>query len=258
MKFLGMAAFGFAITLAVVASAFAQKSELTGTVYDANGAVVVGAKISALSSDGKKFETVSNDRGVYILSLPFNKYDASRGFKESRYDIYVESVGFRRSETKGYVFIPSQFGKMNLDIGLEISPGVDEFQICGYAGECAQEEEIKIEKIEPLDNITPRPNLENVGKTRFCMTVTDAFGAFIPKSSVRFTPTKQSRSRLKYEFMTDAEGTIDVTIVVGSYDISVKASTYKKTVLKNQLLPYDPRSCITVKLKTAIPPHQIT
>ena len=253
-----MAVFGFAITLAVVASAFAQKSELTGTVYDANGAVVVGAKISALSSDGKKFETVSNDRGVYVLTLPFNKYEASRAFKESRYDIYVESPGFKRSVTKGYVFIPSQFGKMFLDIGLEIGPAEHEFPICGYAGDCEQNEEIEIEKIEPLDKIAPRPNIENVGKTRFCMTVTDEFGAFVPKSSIRFTPTMQSRSRLDYLFMTDAEGAIDVTIVDGSYDISVKASTYKKTVLKNQLLPYDPRNCITVKLKSAIRPHQIT
>jgi hypothetical protein len=95
-------------------------------------------------------------------------------------------------------------------------------------------------------------------ETRYCMTVTDEFGAFIPKASVRFSQTKQSRSRIKYEFMTDAEGAIDVTVVDGIYDISIRASSYKKIVLKNQLLPYDPRSCITVKLKTTIPPHQIT
>ena len=79
-------------------------------------------------------------------------------------------------------------------------------------------------------------------QTQYCMTVTDEFGAYIPKASVRFSPTKQSRSRIKYEFMTDAEGAIDVTVVDGLYDISVKACSYKKLVLENQLLPYDPRS----------------
>lgn len=94
--------------------------------------------------------------------------------------------------------------------------------------------------------------------TRYCMTVTDELGAIIPKASVRFSPTKQSQSRIKHEFTTDAEGAIDVTVVDGVYDISVKASSYKKVVLKNQLLPYDPRGCRTVKLKSTVPPHQIT
>ena len=115
-----------AVTLAVGVGAFAQKSNLTGTVYDANGAVVVKAKVRAVDVRGNKFETLTNDDGVYVLTLPFNKYDSQRGFKESRYDVFVESVGFKRSEIKGYVFIPSQFGKMHLDIGLELGPIMDE------------------------------------------------------------------------------------------------------------------------------------
>ena len=98
----------------------AGSSELTGTVYDPYGAVVVGAKVTAVAADGKKFTTVTNDEGSYRLTLPYQSYFASRKFKMSKYDVIVESLGFRRSETKGYAYIPSQFGKMTLDIALEV------------------------------------------------------------------------------------------------------------------------------------------
>jgi hypothetical protein len=95
-------------------------SKLTGTVYDAYGAVIVKAKVRALAGDGRTFDTTTNEDGVYVLVLPFNKYSSGIGFKESKYDIIVESPGFRRSETKGFVFSPSQFGKMYLDLALEV------------------------------------------------------------------------------------------------------------------------------------------
>ncbi len=95
-------------------------SKLTGSIYDATGAVVVRAKVTAIGFGGKKFEAFSDDRGIYFLVLPFNKYESVRPFTESKYDIIVEGAGFKKSETKGYVFIPSQFGEMHLDVGLEI------------------------------------------------------------------------------------------------------------------------------------------
>ena len=95
-------------------------SKLTGTLYDANGSVVAGEKVTAIGKNGEKFEAVSGEDGVYILTLLFSKYGGDVGFQESKYDIVVDShLGFMRSETKGYVFIPSQFGKMHLDIALE-------------------------------------------------------------------------------------------------------------------------------------------
>ena len=96
-------------------------SGLTGTVYDANGSVVVKAKVTAVNTKGKKFETITNEEGIYVLTLPFNVYPLF----ESTYNIIVDSPGFRRSETKGYVFIPSQFGKMHLDIALVVGRFVD-------------------------------------------------------------------------------------------------------------------------------------
>src|SRR5688500_12916503 len=100
-------------------------SKLTGTVFDAEGSVVVGAKITAVAAEGKRFHATTNDEGMYELTLSYNRYDRTLKFRESKYDVIVDAVGFRRSETKGYVFIPSQFGKMTFDIALEVGSSHD-------------------------------------------------------------------------------------------------------------------------------------
>ena len=95
-------------------------------------------------------------------------------------------------------------------------------------------------------------------KNRYCLTVGDEQGAVIQKATIRFSPTKQSRSRIKYELVTDEDGSIDSEVIDGIYDISIKASSFKKVILKNQLLPYESRMCIDIKLQSAVSPHQIT
>ena len=101
-------------------------SKLKGTIYDAQGSIVVKAKVTAVNASKKKFETFSNENGEYEIVLPFNKYDLSRNFKEAIYDISADSPGFTTTVIKGYVFIPSQFGKMQLDIALKLGPINDE------------------------------------------------------------------------------------------------------------------------------------
>ncbi len=54
------------VGLAVFANA--QKGVLTGTVYDANGAVIVKSKVTAVNQKGEKFEATTNDEGVYSLN----------------------------------------------------------------------------------------------------------------------------------------------------------------------------------------------
>jgi len=102
-----------------------ETSVLTGRIYDAQGYFVPDVKIVAVSSEGKRFETVANDEGVYVLILPFNKYPGLGTFKEAQFDLIVEPwKGFLRSETKGFVFVPSQLGKMYLDIALRAPPPI--------------------------------------------------------------------------------------------------------------------------------------
>ena len=94
--------------------------------------------------------------------------------------------------------------------------------------------------------------------SRYCLTARDEQGAAIPHAAMKFMPTKVSRSRIKYNLITDHLGNIDVEIIDGIYDIEIKKDSFRVLKLKNQLLPYDPRGCIEVTLKSAVPPHQIT
>ncbi|CAN5609571.1 hypothetical protein BH18ACI1_BH18ACI1_03720 [soil metagenome] len=44
-----------------------DKSILSGIVYDANGSVIIKARVKAINEKGEKFETVTNDEGIYVL-----------------------------------------------------------------------------------------------------------------------------------------------------------------------------------------------
>ncbi len=130
MKFLQI----LVLVLGLVIFVNAQKSALTGTVYDASGAVIPKAKLIAINEKGEKFETVTNDEGVYVLNLLFQSIDAktSVDFKVAKYEIIVdlENRGFEKFILKDFKFVPSFKGKMNLDIALDsINP-----EPCGYSG----------------------------------------------------------------------------------------------------------------------------
>jgi hypothetical protein len=72
-------------------------SKLKGTIYDANGSVVVKAKVTAVDSAGKKFVTLSNEDGEYELILPFNKYvPSARYLGEAKYDIFYRVSGLQK------------------------------------------------------------------------------------------------------------------------------------------------------------------
>ncbi|MFT3745189.1 MAG: carboxypeptidase-like regulatory domain-containing protein [Pyrinomonadaceae bacterium] len=116
MKILFLFTVWVSCSLSVVAQD--QKlSRLTGTIYDQNGAVIVGAKINA-KAGRTVVHAVTDNAGFYMLTLPFNHYQPKS--KSARYDITVESQGFRKSLTKNYVFIPSYTGRMVLDIAMQV------------------------------------------------------------------------------------------------------------------------------------------
>ncbi len=69
-----------------------NSSVLSGIVYDANGAVIVGAKVIATNEKGEKFQTLTNEEGVYVLNLSFNSYDSktSFNFRMAKYEVVVD------------------------------------------------------------------------------------------------------------------------------------------------------------------------
>jgi len=91
-------------------------------------------------------------------------------------------------------------------------------------------------------------------KSRFCGSVIDEQNAALPNAIVEAKLDKGKTFKIK----VDSEGNFDIEIPDGLYKILIKADGFKKVVMKNQLLPYDPRSCIKITLKSNVPPHQIS
>lgn len=95
-------------------------SILTGVIYDPKGLVIENAKITAVNKAGKKFETLTDLDGRYVFSLPFNSNKTkSNLFFPEKYNLTIEKSGFKKSSIKEFVFVPSQFSSMQLDVALE-------------------------------------------------------------------------------------------------------------------------------------------
>src|SRR3954469_15798528 len=61
MKFITSVFYSFLIFLAATGAAFSQTTgSVAGTVVDANGAIVVGATVTAVAADGKQKDVVTN------------------------------------------------------------------------------------------------------------------------------------------------------------------------------------------------------
>jgi len=105
---------------------YGQKAILTGSVYDANGALITGAKIVAVNERLEKFESLTDEKGEYKLNLPFKRYESNSNFRVSKYLLKAEAKHFEPFEIKDFKFVPSYKGQMNLDFALDIQPIVDE------------------------------------------------------------------------------------------------------------------------------------
>jgi hypothetical protein len=97
-----------------------KTSILTGNVYDPMGALIVNAKVTAVNQKGEKFETHTNDEGVYTLNLPFNEYQPTFSYRIAKYDITVEFVGFEKFILKDFKIIGGYAEKMHLDFALDV------------------------------------------------------------------------------------------------------------------------------------------
>ena len=89
----------------------AQTVLLTGTVYDLNGAVVAGTKVTAKDMFGKTYSTLpGNDEGVYTIPLPAGVYT-----------LEFKAANFHGFTVKKYRVYKAFKGKMSLDVVLNPS-----------------------------------------------------------------------------------------------------------------------------------------
>lgn len=97
-------------------------------------------------------------------------------------------------------------------------------------------------------------SLTNGQKTKFCGIITDEVGAIIPSAAIEGKSSKGE----KFKTVTNSKGQFEIEVVDGIYKILIKAESFKKAVLKDQKLPLQQQQCVEIKLKSNVPPHQIT
>ncbi|HLA96632.1 MAG TPA: carboxypeptidase-like regulatory domain-containing protein [Pyrinomonadaceae bacterium] len=104
MKFLA----GFLLVVLIVLDVAGQTVKLSGTVYDHNGAVIVGAKVIATDEAKKINETTTNQSGEYALEL-----------KPANYTLRFEAVGFKNMVWQDFRLVNSTKKAFNFDIVME-------------------------------------------------------------------------------------------------------------------------------------------
>lgn len=97
-----------------------EYSRLSGRIFDAQGSVIDKVSLSFVSGD-TTFQSETDSSGSYSVELPFRRYQpGNRFFAEARYKIVAKKTGFKQRVVEEYIFVPSQFGEMQLDLALEI------------------------------------------------------------------------------------------------------------------------------------------
>jgi hypothetical protein len=86
-------------------------TELGGSVIDQAGASISSTRIVLTNTQGKRFETVSNDEGLYIIRLPAGTYTIEPEFTNPLAWEQFKVEKYEKAATK----------RMTLDISLRIS-----------------------------------------------------------------------------------------------------------------------------------------
>jgi hypothetical protein len=85
-------------------------TQLEGTVIDQMGAVIPSTKIVLIGSKGKKFETITNENGTYLIRIPSGTYTIEAE--------YTQHQAWRKFKIEAYEIAETK--KMRLDVCLRI------------------------------------------------------------------------------------------------------------------------------------------
>ena len=136
-------AFLFAVCLSQSLSG--QGIKLTGKVTDSQGAIIVGANVTAISIGGKRSNAKTVYDGIYELELI-----------EGKYRLEFDAVGFKPATVHDFI-VESLSRTTSQDLVLI---GSNTHEPCGYGGDCGHIEEVRAEKVVVSDKIIPRPLID--------------------------------------------------------------------------------------------------
>ena len=113
------------ISILAVSSAFAQANgSLTGTVTDANGAIIVGATVSALSATGAKKDYISNSKGEYTINgLAPGKYTVKA--IAPKFGLYENTEVVITAGEKNEMFIVLTVAGIEENVDVSVNEGVN-------------------------------------------------------------------------------------------------------------------------------------
>ncbi|HXH69316.1 MAG TPA: carboxypeptidase-like regulatory domain-containing protein [Pyrinomonadaceae bacterium] len=123
MKFLQILVLILGLTFVASGQKQVGNAILTGSVFSQIGEIISNAKITVINQKGKRFETLTDEKGNYEIKLPFTVYKRNFDITKlpiTKYTIKVEYRGFRIFEIKEFNFIQTKSRKMHLDIALEV------------------------------------------------------------------------------------------------------------------------------------------
>ncbi len=119
MKFLQILVLGF-LLFALKLPILAQESSstiLTGRILELQGAVIPNLEVKATSWKNIKYETRTNEDGVYSLKLPDGLYTFEVNAEQ------IKTNAFETFKLKNYRIVPAYDGKINLDVSLSVING---------------------------------------------------------------------------------------------------------------------------------------
>src|SRR5258708_4415916 len=106
-----------------------ERGTITGTVHDASGAVIPGAKVSVTATaTNSKQDYLSNDSGDYTAS----------SLAVGQYDIRIEKAGFRPAELKGVTVNAAT--SVRADASLEVGTSTTAVERTASAGQLHTED----------------------------------------------------------------------------------------------------------------------
>lgn len=114
MKILRILVLMFCLAIAANAQNFGNKTVLTGTICDDNGAVIQNAKIGVRGKDSFEQVVLTNEDGEFEIKLSYGNYS-----------VEVSSAGFQTFKLEKYRIGASYVGKLTLDVVLEVGPCSD-------------------------------------------------------------------------------------------------------------------------------------
>ena len=85
------------------------KMTLTGTIYDIHGSVIAQGRVTALRTDGTRYDVTTDEGGIYRFELPLAIYKLS-----------ATAQGFCPTTVERFQIVNSTYGKMSLDLVLQV------------------------------------------------------------------------------------------------------------------------------------------